>query len=287
LLAALLGNVESAMALDLTALWDFGQPALSHQRLEAALAQARGDDALILQTQMARTWGLRRDFEKARAVLAPLEHQLASAGPEARARHALEWGRTWASAAHPSPVAPEALATARASFEQALALARGAALDALAIDAIHMMAFVETPSDRQLHWAREALAVVLVSTQPDARRWEPSIRNNLGYALHQLGRLDEALAQFEQAVKLRQALPATPANAENTRIAWWMVAWTLRGLGRTPEALAILLRLEREADAAGQPDPEVFDELQTLYRGLGDEARAAFYAQRKKAAAGG
>jgi hypothetical protein len=32
------------------------------------------------------------------------------------------------------------------------------------------------------------------SSQPDARRWEASIRNNLGYALHQLGRHEEALA---------------------------------------------------------------------------------------------
>ena len=55
---------------------------------------------------------------------------------------------------------------------------------------------------------------------PPARKWEASLRNNVGYALHQLQRYDEALAQFQQAVVLRERAD----DAEATRAAHWMVA---------------------------------------------------------------
>jgi tetratricopeptide (TPR) repeat protein len=99
--------------------------------------------------------------------------------------------------------------------------------------------------------------------------------------LHRLGRFEEALAQFRQAVVLREQAK----DAKATRAAHWMVAWTLRALHRTDEALEIQLRLERECEAAGAPDPYVFEELELLYRARGDEARAGQYAQRRKALA--
>ena len=86
-------------------LWNFGDPAASEQRFKAALSTASGDDALILQTQIARTHGLRNDFETARRILREIEPRIATAGAEVRIRHALETGRTYASAVHP----PEAL----------------------------------------------------------------------------------------------------------------------------------------------------------------------------------
>ncbi len=160
-----------------------------------------------------------------------------------------------------------------------MATARGAQLDALAIDAIHMLAFVDTSPEDQRKWAQAALDVVEASTQPDARRWEASVRNNLGYALHQLGSYDAALRQFEKAVVLREQ----GKDASATRVAYWMVAWTLRSLGRADEALAIQLRLERENAAAATPDPYVFEELEALYRAKGDEALARHYAERRGA----
>ena len=271
----------ATMAIDLTPLWDFADPQVSEQRFRAALATAVGDDALILQTQIARTCGLRKEFEKAREVLKAIEPKVASAGPEARTRFALELGRSHASATHPaSSQTVETKELARAAFNKALDTAHAAGLDGLAIDAIHMLAFVDTAPADQLKWAQEALAVVDRSTQPAAKRWEPSIRNNIGYALHQLGRYDEALVQFKQAVELRER----GTDAEATRVAHWMVAWTLRALKRSDEALAIQLRLEREGEAAGQPDPYVFEELELLYRDKGNEERARHYAERKASA---
>ena len=276
--AGLVNAMHTAMALDLASLWDFGQPALSEQRFVTALASASADDALILRTQIARSHGLRKDFAQARALLRELEPQMAGASAEASARFALELGRSYASATHDT-VSPEDKALARAAYEQALATARQGQLDGLAIDAIHMLAFVDTAPADQLKWAEAALTVVQTSSQPAAKRWEGSIRNNIGYALHQLGRYDEALTQFQQA----KAIRVRGGDLEALRVADWMVAWTLRALVRHDEALAIQLRLEHERDAAGTPSRYVFEELAHLYRALGDDERIQHYAKRLSA----
>jgi tetratricopeptide (TPR) repeat protein len=261
--------------MDLEPLWDWHQPAVSEERFRAALATAKGDEVLILQTQIARSYGLRQDFARARQILEEMD--VSQAGPEPRIRHALELGRTYASAAHPKESqTAEAKARARALYVQAFELARKEKLDGLAVDAVHMLAFVDTEPADQLKWAQEALALVEGSAQPAAKRWEASLRNNAGYALHQLGRYEEALAQFERALALRS--PGT----DSARVARWMVAWTLRSLGRLDEALKLQLELEREWGAAGKPDPYVFEELELLYRAKGDEARAAHYGARRK-----
>jgi len=263
------------MAIDLAPLWDFSKPEVSEQRMRAALELAKGDDALILQTQIARTYGLRKEFSKARDILKAISKEVSAAGPEARARYSLEIGRTYASAAHPPDLqTPESKTLARESFESAVFIAKSDHLDDLTIDAIHMLAFVDTSPIDQVKWGQEALAVSMASSKPEAKKWEASIRNNMGYALHQLGRFDEALVHFKQAVVLRER----SKDAESTRVAYWMVAWTLRALGRMDEALEIQLRLERECDAAKAPDRYVYEELEILYRARGDETRARQYA---------
>jgi tetratricopeptide (TPR) repeat protein len=142
-----------------------------------------------------------------------------------------------------------------------------------------MLAFVDTAPADQLKWGQEALTVALASSQPDGRKWQASLRNNVGYALHQLGRYGEALTEFEQALVLREQA----GDASALRVARWMIAWTLRALKRNDEALALQQRLQREGDAAGDPDPYVFEELEILYRERGDAARAEAAAARKKA----
>ena len=277
-LALCLVCAQPALALDVQGLWNFKDPAGSEQRFRAALAGATADEALILQTQIARSHGLRKDFEQARLVLTNIKPQLATASAEARTRWALEWGRSFASATHTQPSVDDKQ-QARVAYVSALASARGAALDSLAIDAIHMLAFVDTAPADQLNWGREALAVVNASTQLEAKRWEGSIRHNIGFALHQLVRYDDALAEFQQALAVRERA----GNAGSIRVAHWMIAWTLRALKRDDEALAIQLRLERENAAAGTSDVHVFEELELLYRSLGDSAKAEHYAALRKA----
>ncbi len=268
-----------AMAIDLAPLWDFNQPELSEQRFQKAMVGATADDQLVLKTQIARTHGLRRDFAKAQDILRVMEAQIGKASAEVRVRHALEWGRTLASATHGAAQTQQALDGARAAYTKAYFLAKAEHLDTLAIDALHMLAFVDTAPADQLKWGREALVVALASEQPAAKKWEASLRNNIGMALHQLGRYEEALAEFQQALRLREA----SGNAESTRVAHWMVAWTLRALQRVDEALTKQLWLERECAAAGAPDPYVFEELEQLYRLKGDETKAQHYAQLRQA----
>jgi hypothetical protein len=265
------------MPIDLDALWDFDDPAGSEARLTEALTRATGDDALVLLTQIARTRSLRRLAADARDTLLPVGAALPSAGPDAVARYWLELGRTWISAVTtPEERTPEALASAREAYLRAIDVASEAGLDPLAIDAIHMMAFVDTDPADQLAWNERGLDIALASEDPAARRWEASLRNNLGMALHEAGRDDEALEQF------RAALAVLETEGDRSRIAVgrWMVAFALRHLGRADEAIQVQLGLERELDEAGEPDPYVFEELEQLYLGIGDVERATHYAER-------
>ncbi len=278
--AALLTGSSAMAAVDLNALWDFNKPALSEERFRAALATAQGDDALILQTQIARTFGLRRDFARARQVLAEVEPSLGKAGAEAKVRYWLELGRTWGSATHkPDELTADAKKAAREAYDRALAIAKTAQLDALAIDTLHMYAFIDTDPADGVKWADAGLAIALNSKHPAAQRWEATLRNNRGYALHQMKRHEEALAEFQRS------LAAAERNGKTgpIRIAHWMIAMTLRHMGRLDEARDIQLRLEREWDAAGEPDPYVFEELEAIYKAQGNTERAAHYAARLKA----
>ncbi len=273
-------------AVDVAALWDFSNPALSEQRFRAALAAAEGegrrDDALILQTQIARTLGLRRQLDEARALLRTLEPQLPAAGAEARSRHALEWGRNHISAVtRPAERTPENLATARTAYLRALAAAYEGRLDGLAIDAVHMMAFVDDAPAEQQRWNEQALQMVLASTQPAGRQWEASIRNNLGLSLHTQGRHAESLPHYERALALREAAQASPRQQY---VARWLVARALRLSGRLDDALAQQTRLEGQMHVVGDPDPFVLEELELIHRVRGDTAKAEAYAQRLAAA---
>lgn len=277
---ALLTVCGPSMALDLDALWDYSQPALSEQRFVAAMQGASADDRLILQTQIARSHGIRRDFAKAREVLAGAEPALPGASAEVRVRYWLELGRTRISTVHTREQrTAEALKSARDAFMRAHALAVDVRLDGLAIDALHMMVVVDDAPDQQLAWNRQALALLERSDQPEAKRWEGSLRNNVGHALRLKGDHDAALEQF----RLSRAAHERAGRTKSMRVADWMIARTWRDQRRYAEAIALQLELERAWDADGEPDRYVFEELEWLYRATGDVARARHYAARRAA----
>lgn len=145
-----------------------------------------------------------------------------------------------------------------------------------------MLPFVETAPERRAAWTRQALDETLASTQPGAQRWEAMLRHNHGCDLHDQGRYAEALEVFEANLPVTERA----GNAAKTRVAHWMVAWTLRSLGRIDEALVIQQRLEHENDAGQSPDVYVYEELAHLHRAKGDAARAAHYDARRQALLG-
>ena len=268
------------MTIDISSLWDFGRPKLSEDRFQSALATASPDDALILQTQIARTYGIRGDFDRSQQILSDIESQIEDASIKAKVYYHLELGRSYSSATHSlESQTDEVKELARSAYMQAYHLAQDGKLDGLAIDALHMMTFVDTSPEEQLEWNHKAMALLESSTQPEAKKWAGSLHNNTGYALYLLERYEDALDEF----KLALAANEQGGDPQKIRIAYWMIAWTLRALGQLDEALEIQLRLEKECDEADEPDPYVFEELELLYKDLNDMEKAEHYATRRKA----
>jgi tetratricopeptide (TPR) repeat protein len=255
-----------AAGMDIPSLWDFGDPARSETIFREQLANTRGDDALSLQTQIARTYSLRSRFDDAHALLDRIAAQVETAGPEPKVRALLERGRTYRSSAQ--------VDKARPLFRQAVDLAIAEKLEFLAVDAMHMVALVEPGLDGQLAWNRQALAYAQRAGDPAARRWDATLSNNIGVALHGAGRYEEALEALRTQLAARERI----GKPEGVRIAHWMIAWTLRAMKRHDEALAILMRLEQEFAAEGKPDGFVFEEIaeNLLAQGRPDAARPWF-----------
>lgn len=255
LLAALCCAAMPVRAATIAELWDFADPAKSESRFRDALRTATGDWRLELQTQIARTYSLRSRFADAHRLLDEIEPQLAASGLKPRLRYLLERGRTFNSAGNK--------AAARPLFLQAWELGSSDGEESLAIDAAHMVAIVDG-GEKGLDWNRRALAMTEKARDPLARRWKASLLNNIGVELKELGRYDEALAVFQQALAAYQER----GEPRTIRIARWMIGNTLRLMGRYDEALAIQRDLERELKAMGEVDPYVDEELQILKKGM-------------------
>ncbi len=260
--------------MNASSLINFSNINASEKRLQDAIANTEGDEKIILVTQLARCYGLRQDFKSAQEILEELRPQLSDASAEANARFALEWGRTLCSTTHNhAEILETDRSEARESYLLACDFARRTNLDDVTIDALHMMAVADNTPEQQLLWGQSALDVMLASTQPDVKRWEASLHNNIGYALHQLGKYGEALGHFELALAARKR----SHDPQQIRVAEWMIAWTLRSLERLGDARAIQERLEAECDAAGQPDLHVYNELMIIHGLLGFHEKAKKY----------
>src|SRR5579859_5380580 len=131
------------MEIDIVALWDFSKPDVSEARFREALAGASEDEQVILETQIARSYGLRKDFATAQGILATLQPKLSTASPEANVRYWIELGRTYCSTTHAKESqTDEVKARGREAYLNAFECAKSASLDYLAVDALHMMTIV-------------------------------------------------------------------------------------------------------------------------------------------------
>ncbi len=257
---------STARSTDIAELWNFNDPAASERVFRDQLKSATGDLRLELLTQIARTYGLRSRFDEAHQLLDEIEPQLKDAGGAPRVRQSLERGRTFRSSGKPDQ--------ARPLFVAAWDLAQSSRLDGLAVDAAHMVALVEANTEDQLAWNQRALALAERSSEPYAQSWKASLYNNIGWSLHDAGRFDEALRNFEAAQREHERLK----RVAGTRVARWAVARCLRSLNRLDEALKIQRTLEAEFAAANEADGYVFEELAELLDAMGkpDEAKAYF-----------
>ena len=115
-------------------------------------------------------------------------------------------------------------------------------------------------ADDQIAVNLAALEVARGSRDPRARDWEASLLNNIGMTYADAGDHVAALRVFEEALAARERI----GDIETIRVARWMVAWSLRNLGRHAEALALQHALKDELDADGETDPYVDEEIALL-----------------------
>jgi tetratricopeptide (TPR) repeat protein len=235
--------------MEIDTYWEYSDPAGSESRFRTALESARGDERLEILTQIARTYGLRKRFDEAHRQLDEIEPQLASAGPRVRVRHLLERGRTFNSSGE--------AARARALFSTAWEQARAAGIEGLAVDAAHMVAITYSGTAEAIPWNERGLALARGSNDAKARALIPAMLNNSAWDLHDLGRYQEALPLFEEALREWTAR----GKPQQIRIAKWSVARCLRSLGRFEEALQAQQALEKEYAAAGEVNRDVLEEI--------------------------
>ena len=252
---------------DFEALWDYDDPAGTETKFRALLPGTTPGSAyqVELLTQIARCQGLQQQFEAAHHTLDQAQAVLPDNAPRARIRLFLERGRVLNSSGRQ----PEA----SRQFREAWQLATAVGEDFYAVDAAHMLAISEPPSE-QLAWNQHAIALAEQSTQPRARNWLGSLYNNLGWTLHDQGEAVQALDLFERALELR----VQQGKDSDIRIARWCVARCWRSLGRVDEALSAQRALAAEHAAAGSEDGYVDEELGEclLLLGWSGEAQAHF-----------
>ncbi|WP_148611416.1 tetratricopeptide repeat protein [Nocardioides rubriscoriae] len=237
--------------MDVTALWDFDDPAASEARFRAAAADAPDPvQTRVLTTQVVRALGLQERYAEAHALL----DTVATDDPEVATRVLLERGRLRRSAGSPDEAEP--------LFAAAAAAAAAGGLEALRVDALHMVALVAPPEDR-LQRHHEALAIARASHDAAARDWDASLLHNIGMTHADVGDWGAALAAFEDALVARERT----GDAARTRVARWMIGWSLRQLGHTESALAVQRALKAELDAAGETDPYVDEEIALMTSG--------------------
>ena len=258
-----------SMAADIDALWDYAKPAESEARFREALKTETGDAALEIETQIARTFSMRRDFVRANSMLdAVAARTSGNTAPRVRIRYLLERGRTLNSSGQ--------FEKAKPLFSDAFQLAQRENEVLLAIDAAHMFGFSKN-LDEAMSWNQVAMRLALASELPRAIRWRASIANNMGSTERDRGNLDAAARHFDAALKAHQAT-GTPLQV---RIAWWQVANVKRLQGKLDDALAIQLRLEQEMLAAKEPDEYVYEELAALNTALMRPDEAAKYTEKQ------
>lgn len=257
---------------EIDSFWEYGDPAGSEARFRTALESAQGAERLELMTQIARTYSLRQRFDEAHATLDEVETELERAGPQVRVRYGLERGRTFNSAGEKGQ--------ARSHFMQAWALASDETLDGLAVDAAHMMAITYMGQEEAIVWNEHGLALARTSPDPKAQALIPALLNNSAWDLHDLGRYQDALPLFQEALAAWEARH----KPNQIRTAQWSVARCLRSLARYEEALDLLQGLEAEHAAAGSTSAPVFEEMAENLTALYRPDEAAIYSQKAAAA---
>lgn len=251
--------------MDIDSYWEYADPEKSEQRFHALMQSASKDERLELQTQIARTYGLRKNFAEAHAILDEVEAQFPSAGSKPRIRFLLERGRVFNSSGEKQK--------ARPLFEAAFDHARNAGEEGLAVDAAHMIAITWIGMPQALEWNMRAIEMARGSKDAKAASLMPALLNNTAWDLFDAGKFDEALVLFFEA----QDAWTRHNKKPQIQTARWSVARCLRALNRNTEAMTILNSLEKEHQEDGTVDGFVFEEQAENLAAVGETEKARSY----------
>jgi tetratricopeptide (TPR) repeat protein len=252
---------------DFDSLWDYAKPDETEKKFHEVLTELSEEDpiALELLTQVARAQGLQRKFDEAHKTLDSVEKELSAGPSQAKIRYLLERGRVFNSSGNAAQACP--------LFEQAEEMATLLSEELYAIDAIHMLAIVaDTPQNLALNL--RAIQRAESSGQEKALNWLGSLYNNTGWAYHDMGDYESALDIFQKA----EAWQRSKGRVNETRIAKWTVARTLRSMNRVEEALSHQMELKKEFESAHEEDGYVLEEIGECLLALNrpDEAQSYF-----------
>jgi tetratricopeptide (TPR) repeat protein len=239
--------------LDFDKLWNYSEPVATRKAFEELIrsSSAIADESYRLQllTQIARTYSLQGRFDESHATLDQVQRAMKPQTPAiVRVRFLLERGRAFNSSGRREE--------ARPLFAEAFETAAMQKLDFYAIDAAHMLGIAEIP-EKQMGWNERALALAEASDDPRARRWAGALYNNMGWTLFEAGQYEHALDLFRKGVEFR----AANNQPRELRIAKHALAKTLRMMGKTDDALAIVQSIYDEAAAANDPSGDFCEEL--------------------------
>jgi tetratricopeptide (TPR) repeat protein len=242
------------MRFDARAYWDFDDPESSRSRFEKLLEGDYPVEVLgEIRCQIARSFGLQNQFDLGFEMLQRVV-------PVGRSEGCLmlEHGRLLRSSGK--------VEQSREWFENALLVND----EDLKIDALHMLALIETPEKaEQLNG--EALMLSRSSNDPFAKRWQGSLLNNLAWTYFNTGRVGEALELFKEVVALREI----SGTSYQLHVAKWCVARCYRELQQSECAIEILNMLLQDDD-----DEYVFEELAENYAATMQWNHAKEYSQK-------
>ena len=246
---------------DINKLWNFQDTKETRARFEALRLQ--------VLTQIARTHGLERNFDKAHAVLDEVDRALTDHPdmPVVKVRSLLERGRAFNSGKQPQKAMP--------FFEQAWKLARGIKQHGYAVDAAHMCAIATSGAADKRAWNLKAIAYAEESKDARATRWLGSLYNNMGWDYFDQQAYDDALDMHQRCEKW---YAGHAKDSGGHFIAKWSVAKQLRMLKRYDEALKVQRALEAHYKEQGKGGEFVDEEIAEILHATGrqEQARPSF-----------
>lgn len=237
-------SIPAAEVVPVDDAWDWDHPDRSEARFQDLLAHAGGDvpRQAELLTQVARAQNLQGHYAQAHASLDRAKALQPQAGPRAQVRWMLESGRVAWQEQH----VPAALAW----WHEAAQAAQAGHWDVLQVDALHMLALVDTA--HSLDDTQQALQVIAASTDARARGFYGPLCHNLAMTLQEQGKDAEALAWHQRDLAWRVQRHAPAAER---RVAALGIATATRGLGRAADALTQVMAILADAQAEAAPDP--------------------------------